>query len=237
MDEKMKLIKNKYVIFAICLILSGIIAFLIVPSSNKHMADTIEIVKVTKQIEKNTKITEDMLEFKQVMPLGLPENIIKEKQAIVGKIAAVTLLPEDNLTPQKFTDTLSITNKELYDMDNADRLAISVSVKTLAASMSGKLLPGDVVSVYGYITESKELAAYNDLMYVEVLAVTNDKAEDMDSRKSGGESDTNESVIPSAITLSVNRNQARELVELENKGNIHIVFVGRGENSKGLLNQ
>jgi len=231
----MKIIKNKYVIFALCLIISGVIAFIIVPQQNKSMSNAVEIVRVTKQIEKNTVITEDMLEFSKVMPLGLPENIIKEKQAVIGKIATVTLMPEDNLIPQKFADTQSITNKELYDMDNADRLAVSVSVKSLAASLSGKLLPGDVVSVYGYLTDEKALANFSDLMYVEVLAVTNDKAEDMDTRKADGETDTSDTVIPSAVTLSVNRNQARELVELENKGSIHIVFVGRGQASKQFL--
>ena len=57
-----KYIKNRYVIFALCLILAGMIAFVIVPKSNKSMAELVDVVKVTRQIEKNTQITEDMLE-------------------------------------------------------------------------------------------------------------------------------------------------------------------------------
>ena len=231
----MKILKNKYVIFAICLILSGIIAFVIVPTSNESLSGAVEIVRVSKQIEKNTIISDDMLEYATVIPMGLPDDIIKEKQAIIGKVAAVTLLPQDNLVPQKFTDTYSITNKELYNMDNPNNLAVSISVKTLAASMSGKLLPGDVVSLYGFSLENKSLVLYDDLIYVEVLAITNSKAEDLDKRTANSESDTSDVVIPSTITLSVNRTQAKELVELENTANIHVVFVGRGEKSQGLL--
>ena len=61
-----KYIKNRYVIFALCLILAGLIAFVIVPKSNKNMAELVDVVKVTRQIEKNTQITEDMLEIKQL---------------------------------------------------------------------------------------------------------------------------------------------------------------------------
>ncbi|OJU08707.1 MAG: hypothetical protein BGN88_05225, partial [Clostridiales bacterium 43-6] len=208
----MKILKNKYVIFAICLILSGIIAFVIVPTSNESVSGAVEIVRVSKQIEKNTVISDDMLEYATVIPMGLPDDIIKEKQAIIGKVAAVTLLPQDNLVPQKFTDTYSITNKELYNMDNPNNLAVSISVKTLAASMSGKLLPGDVVSLYGFSLENKSLVLYDDLIYVEVLAITNSKAEDLDKRTANSESDTSDVVIPSTITLSVNRTQAKELV-------------------------
>ena len=46
--------------------------------------------------------------------------------------------------------------------------------------MSGKLLPGDVISLYGFSLENKSLVLYDDLIYVEVLAITNSKAEDLD---------------------------------------------------------
>ena len=233
----MRILKNKYVIFALCMALSGVIAFLLVPIGNENLTNAIEVVRVSRRIEKNTMITEDMLEYVAVMPLNLPEHIIKDKQSIVGKVSAVTLLPQDNLMPVIFNDTYSITNNEFYNMDNPDKLAVSVSVKTLAASVSGKLLPSDVVSLYGYNTESKTLVLHDDLMYVEVLSITNSKAEDLDKRQSNSESDTSDAVIPATITLSVNRNQAKELIELENTGNIHIVFVGRGETSRNLLEQ
>lgn len=231
----MKYIKNRYVIFALCLILAGVIAFVIVPKSNKNMAESVDVVKVTKQIEKNTQITEDMLEIKQMPKQAVTKNTVTDKKQIVDKVSNVQLLPEDNLVMQKFTDVGTETDKALYEMDNSEQLAISVTLANLASSVSGKIQPGDVVSVYGFINETKQLADYTDLQYIEVIGVSNSSAEELSTRNSDSETDSNDKVVPATVTLSVNRNQAQELVVLENTSSIHIVFVGRGEISRKLL--
>ena len=231
----MKYIKNRYVIFALCLILAGVIAFVIVPKSNKNMAESVDVVKVTKQIEKNTQITEDMLEVKQMPKQAVTQSTITDKKQIVGKVSNVQLLPEDNLVMQKFTEVGTETDKALYEMDNSEQLAISVTLANLASSVSGKIQPGDVVSVYGFINETKQLADYTDLQYIEVIGVSNSSAEELSTRNSDSETDSSDKVVPATVTLSVNRNQAQELVVLENTSSIHIVFVGRGEISRKLL--
>lgn len=230
-----KYLKNRYVIFALCLILSGIIAFVIVPKANKNMGDAVNVVKVIKRIEKNTQISEDMLAIKQLPKIAVPDNAITDKSMIIGKAAAVTLYPEDNLIPQKFISLDSVGDKAFYDMDNTEQIAVSVTVSSLAASVSGKIIPGDVVSVYGFVTETKTLAEYTDLLYLEVIGVSNANAEELSERTSGSETDSSDKVIPATVTLSVNRNQAQELIMLENTSSLHIVFVGRGETSRKLL--
>lgn len=231
----MKYIKNRYVIFALCLILAGVIAFVIVPKSNRNMAESVDVVKVTKQIEKNTQITEDMLEIKHMPKQAVTQNAITDKKQIVGKVSNVQLLPEDNLVMQKFTEVGTEMDKALYEMDNSEQLAISVTLANLASSVSGKIQPGDVVSVYGFINETKQLADYTDLQYIEVIGVSNSSAEELSTRNSDSETDSSDKVVPATVTLSVNRNQAQELVVLENTSSIHIVFVGRGEISRKLL--
>ncbi len=231
----MKYIKNRYVIFVLCLILAGVIAFVIVPKSNKNMAESVDVVKVTKQIEKNTQITEDMLEIKQMPKQAVTQSTITDKKQIVGKVSNVQLLPEDNLVMQKFTEVGMETDKALYEMDNSEQLAISVTLANLASSVSGKIQPGDVVSVYGFINETKQLADYTDLQYIEVIGVSNSSAEELSTRNSDSETDSSDKVVPATVTLSVNRNQAQELVVLENTSSIHIIFVGRGEISRKLL--
>lgn len=230
-----KYLKNRYVIFALCLILSGIIAFVMVPKANKNMGDAVNVVKVIKRIEKNTQISEDMLAIKQLPKIAVPDNAITDKSMIIGKAAAVTLYPEDNLIPQKFISLDSVGDKAFYDMDNTEQIAVSVTVSSLAASVSGKIMPGDVVSVYGFVTETKTLAEYTDLLYLEVIGVSNANAEELSERTSGSETDSSDKVIPATVTLSVNRNQAQELIMLENTSSLHIVFVGRGETSRKLL--
>lgn len=231
----MKYIKNRYVIFALCLIISGVIAFVIVPAGNRHMTDSVDVVKVTRTIEENTQITEDMLEIKQLPKSAVTDNTICDKKEIIGKIANVKLLPEDNLVSEKFMEVKSEFDKTFYASENSEQLAVSVTVSSLAASVSGKIMPGDVVSVYGFLNETKQLAEYPDLEYVEVIGVSNANAEELSERKSDNETDSSDKVIPATVTLAVNRNQARELVVLENTGSIHIVFAGRGEIGRKLL--
>ena len=231
----MKFMKNRYVIFACCMIVAGMIAFVLVPSGNKQSAEMIDVVKATCVIEKNTVITNEMLTVKQYPKNTQPDSVITDKERIIGKVAAYTILPEDNLIPQKFTDLKSITNMEFYEMNGGEKLAVSLTIPNLAAGVSAKLLPGDVVSVYGFTNETKELKTYDDLMYVEVIAVTNSSAEDLSSRTANGDSDTTDKVIPAAVTFSVNRNQARELIEIENTAAVHLAFVGRGAESRKLL--
>lgn len=199
------------------------------------MAESVDVVKVTKQIEKNTQITEDMLEIKQMPKQAVTQSTITDKKQIVGKVSNVQLLPEDNLVMQKFTEVGTETDKALYEMDNSEQLAISVTLANLASSVSGKIQPGDVVSVYGFINETKQLADYTDLQYIEVIGVSNSSAEELSTRNSDSETDSSDKVVPATVTLSVNRNQAQELVVLENTSSIHIVFVGRGEISRKLL--
>lgn len=231
----MKYIKNRYVIFALCLILAGIIAFVIVPAGNRHMTDSVDVVKVTRKVEENTQITEDMLEIKQLPKSAVTDNTIFDKAEIIGKIANVTLLPEDNLVKEKFTDIKSAADNALYKTDSPNRRAISVTVSSLASSVSGKIMPGDVVSVYGFLNDTKQLAEYEDLEYLEVIGVSNSNAEELSERSSDSETDSSDKLIPATVTLSVNQNQARELVILENTGSIHIVFAGRGEIGRKLL--
>ena len=136
---------------------------------------------------------------------------------------------------QKFTEVGTDADKALYEMDNSEQLAISVTLANLASSVSGKIQLGDVVSVYGFINETKQLADYTDLQYIEVIGVSNSSAEELSTRNSDSETDSSDKVVPATVTLSVNRNQAQELVVLENTSSIHIVFVGRGEISRKLL--
>ena len=128
---------------------------------------------------------------------AVTQNAITDKKQIVGKVSNVQLLPEDNLVMQKFTDVGTDADKALYEMDNSEQLAISVTLANLASSVSGKIQPGDVVSVYGFINETKQLADYTDLQYIEVIGVSNSSAEELSTRNS--DSETIRSYLPQSL--------------------------------------
>ncbi len=242
----MRFLRNKIVIFVLCSVMALLLAFVAIPAQVGKTRETEKIIRVSGSIPANTLITAKMLKEAEVGRYNLPKDIIRDRDGIVGKYSAVALTPSDNLIPEKFTDKKAMEDEFLYSVDN--RGAVSVTVKSLAAGLSGKLLPGDVVSVLvyskeetdaqpGYTTAKGVVKEYANLEFVEVGAVTNNKAEDTDVVKSKQDKSSSDTIIPNTVTLLVTKQQAKDLIDAENSGVIHILFRGRGEAAKNLLGQ
>ena len=228
----MKIFKNKIVIAIICFVLAALIAFIIIPKQKKN-GDMVEVVRTVGTVPVNTYITENMLKTVEVPAAVLSDNVIKDKDSVVGKYSTTVIYSEDNIIGEKLST--EPTDSGLYALQDGE-YAISVAVSDLSKGFSGKLLEGDVVSVYGFNDNTKTMEEYDDLKYVQVLAVNNSKGKDLEQAKqeSTGSSDD---IIPATVTLKVNENQAKELVYITNAGKVHIVFAGRGANGESLLNK
>lgn len=111
-------------------------------------------------------------------------------------------------------------------------MAISVTPKTLAKSVSGNLLIGDVVQIYAYDTQAKTLNEDSGRWYFEVLAIDNSKSENV----SGVDLENASDIVPAAITVkAISPEQVKSIVEMEMNNDIQVVFAGRGETAATLL--
>jgi pilus assembly protein CpaB len=216
-----------------------------VASYAKSTKETVMVIRLNQKIKDNVEIKENMLIEVSVGKFGLPANVIKDKSQIIGKYSATVILPDDNLVPDKFKDVKEMEDAFLYGI-TGERRAVSISIKSLAAGLSGKLLPGDVVSVVAFIKNRDvqqetlgHVQVYPELRYVEVGAINNSKAQDTNQLKAKDEKERNstDTIIPATITLLVDDIQATKLIEAENTGTIHIIFAGRGDEAKKLLSQ
>lgn len=224
----MKILKNKIVVAAICFVVAGLIAFIIVPSQKKPDG-AVEVIKVSENISANTKITEDMLKEVAVSSDSVPDTALKDKKYIVGKYAKVNLYTEDFIVDEKLS-SINMENK-LYDLEEGEK-AISITPKTLSKSVSGNLLIGDVVQIYGYDTQNKQMNPNSGKWYFEVVAIDNSKSENV----SGADLESTSDIVPAAITIKVNSDeQIQSIVEMEMNNDIQVVFAGRGETAKKLL--
>lgn len=236
----MKLIRNRIFIVILCTAATVALILYIMPQYARMTNEHIKVIRVSRTIAAGECMTDDMLKVVEVGKYNLPGNIIKTKKEIVGKYAALELIPSDNLSPEKFTNRSGLADSFLYNMDG--ETAVSISVKSLAAGLSGKLLPGDVVSVLAYEKPDDSqgkgyVREYPDLEFVEVGAISNNKAQDTGELKAKKEEDKTyqDTIIPSTITLKVTKEQAKQLVEIENTAAVHLVFRGRGDNARKLL--
>jgi pilus assembly protein CpaB len=207
------------------MLLSALIAFVVIPKQNKNKGD-ITVVKVNKMISANTLITDDMLTTAIINSETLSDKVITDKSKIIGKYTTTNIYTDDFITTEKLSS--SIPNSNFYKIDGKNSYAISVALKSLSNGVSGKIIAGDIVSIYGFNTERKEVVEYNDLKYVEVLSISDTKGNDV------GSDSENDDKTPATVTLKVNENQIKELILMENTGNIHIAFAGRGETANAL---
>ena len=243
---QMRFYRKKFLIALLCLAASAGLTwklFEIVDSSK----ETVILVQVSRRLEEGTRVSADMLCRVEVGAYGVDGRALKTDEGIIGKYAACDLYPGDMLTADKFRTIDETADKYVLKTRENSLSAVSVELKGVSAGLSGKLKTGDVVSAFVFVSEGGmgsnkgDVIVYPELQYLEIAAVTNNRAEDIHYEP---ERDidydrvraTGDSAIPATVIFIVDEQQAVRLVEAENTGAIHLVFRGRGEYAQELLN-
>lgn len=219
----MKIFRNRTVIGVLCILLALIICFGVTPLFSRSASEKTEIIRVTKDIKEGDEITAEMVQTVEVGAYNLPQNLMTDKKEVVGKYATADLAAGDYILSSKLSAVPAAENAYLYNLDGTKQ-AISVTIKSFATGLSGKLESGDIVTVIVADYQGKgETAIPPELQYVEVISVT---------ASSGYDANTGEVVdekeLPSTVTLLVTTEQAKVLAELEQDSELHLALVYRG---------
>ena len=219
----MKIFRNRTVIGVLCILLALIICFGVTPLFSRSASEKTEIVRVTMDIKEGDEITAEMVQTVEVGAYNLPQNLMTDKKEVVGKYATADLAAGDYILSSKLSAVPAAENAYLYNLDGTKQ-AISVTIKSFATGLSGKLESGDIVTVFVADYQGKgETAIPPELQYVEVISVT---------ASSGYDANTGEAVdekeLPSTVTLLVTTEQAKVLAELEQDSELHLALVYRG---------
>ena len=219
----MKIFRNRTVIGVLCILLALIICFGVTPLFSRSASEKTEIVRVTKDIKEGDEITAEMVQTVEVGAYNLPQNLMTDKKEVIGKYATADLAAGDYILSSKLSAVPAAENAYLYNLDGTKQ-AISVTIKSFAVGLSGKLESGDIVTVIVADYQGKgETAIPPELQYVEVISVT---------ASSGYDANTGEVVdekeLPSTVTLLVTTEQAKVLAELEQDSELHLALVYRG---------
>ena len=221
----MSFLKNRTVIGVICIVLSLLICFAVTPLFNQGISQKAEIVRVTKNIKIGEVITKDMAQTVEVGGYNLPEDVVRHTDMVIGKFASADLAPGDYIIGSKIADAPAAENAYLYHL-TGEKQAISVSVKTFATGLSGKLISGDIVSIIAPDYKKQGVTVIPpELQYVEVIAVTAGSGYDANT---GEQKDAEEKELPSTVTLLVTPEQSKILAMLEADGALHVSLVYRG---------
>lgn len=230
--------RNRLVIGTACVSAACVIAFVLVPVMSYVTGTQMTTVAVmTSPLEKGKKIESSMVRTEKIPAQGLPGSALQDEKQAVGSYAAVDLVAGDLLLKSKLTDSVPFPNDYLYEIPQGKQ-AISATIPSFATGLSGKLLAGDIVSVYAVPNqaESQETDFHAvqppELRYVRVLAVTNalglDRQRDDPADSNNAELQDEENQ-PATITLLTQPEQAEAIAGLEVNAKLHLALVSRGD--------
>lgn len=225
-----KLMKNRIVLGLGCILLSLIICFGLTPMFNDALKSKVEIVRVRAEIKKGEEITARMITTVEVGGYNLPSNVIFRPEEVIGRYANADLYQGDYVLASKLSDSPMLKNEYLTKLNGENR-ALSISIKSFAAGLSGKLERGDIVSlIASEVGDLRETMIPPELQYVEIIAATTSTGTDQELQEQ-----TEDSELASTITVLATPEQARLLAELEQNGSLHAALVYRGNGEQAQL--
>ena len=237
----MRLLKNRFVIEILCIVMALVFSFVALPAIQGNTQGVyVHAVRMKEPVQAGTQITADMLETLNV-PDKLVEGGISDVASVTGRFAKTDLYAGDYLILAKTSATLEEQNSFSAGMQKS-KLVVSVTLSTLASGVSGRLLPGDIVTIMALPKSSAnkslgvepetsaenatDAVIYPELQYVEVCMEAASDGTDADVKAEPSKDEKN--TLPVTVSFYVNQQQALKLAELEQQGIIHLAFVARG---------
>ena len=254
----MKIIRNKFLIGILCIVIGVTVGFVLLPKSQDADINMTNVVRLTQDVEAGTKLEEKMLEIATIPAESVPDGASSALESFLNRYASSQLYEGDILTSAKVRDTLV---DPVAAAAAKGKQLVSVTVPSLSAGVSGTLQPGDVVSIMvtskvtqfnqnlGLMTPVEDSEETSDWQtggslissvtkesqtYIpeelRYLEVCKVSSSDGTDALVNGDKDKEEpNRLPVTITFYATEAQALKLAEVEQNGEIHVTFVARGD--------
>ena len=214
-------LNNRFIFGILSLVLAAVIAFVALPTIARQTNGKTEIVRITQPVLKGEKITSDNAEVVEVGGYNLPSNVAHSMDDVEGLYVTADLAEGDYILTSKVSTVPVSSDVALNDIPSG-KVAISLTVKTLASGLSDKLQPGDIIRIYHFLETAEEVP---ELRVVKVLSVTDSDGINVDNTKEPTEDE--EPQQSATITVLASPEQARIITEMENDGVAHVALISR----------
>lgn len=216
--------RNRTILGIVCIFLSLLITFGFTPLINRLLGGDMTVIRLSRDVRQGEEITADCIENVKVKKSTLPRGIITGQKDIKGKYALSDLYAGDYLKKEKLSG-FGNTEKETFASLNGEKTAISFTVKSLAAGLSGKLKSGDIVTLI--ITDKNgETKIPPELKYLKVITTTTGDGTDADKARAN---ENGKKPTAATVTVICNTEQAKRIAEYESGGNIQVSLAYRGK--------
>ena len=214
-------LNNRFIFGILSLVLAAVIAFVALPTIARQTNGKTEIVRITQPVLKGEKITSDNAEVVEVGGYNLPSNVAHSMEDVEGLYVTADLAAGDYILTSKVSTVPVSSDVALNDIPSG-KVAISLTVKTLASGLSDKLQPNDIIRIYHFLETAEEVP---ELRFVKVLSVTDSDGINVDNTKEPTEDE--EPQQSATITVLASPEQARSITEMENDGVAHVALISR----------
>lgn len=219
--------KNRTIIGILCIIIAAAVTFGISPFVNKFMEGKVKTLVVAEEIPQGAEISESNVSIVELAKSAVPENALHSMDDAIGLFAGAKMFPGDIVTKAKLTEDNKSVENMLWTIEEG-KVAMSVTIKNLAAGLSGKLTNGDIISFY--VTDKDGKTVVPELLkYVKVITTTT----------SGGvdevdvvPNDDGTKALPATVTVLVAMEQASALANADKNATLHFALVCRGDDKK-----
>lgn len=214
-------LNNRFIFGILSLVLAAVIAFVALPTIARQTNGKTEIVRITQPVLKGEKLTSDNAEVVEVGGYNLPSNVAHSMEDVEGLYVTADLAAGDYILTSKVSTVPVSSDVALNDIPSG-KVAISLTVKTLASGLSDKLQPNDIIRIYHFLETAEEVP---ELRFVKVLSVTDSDGINVDNTKEPTEDE--EPQQSATITVLASPEQARIITEMENDGVAHVALISR----------
>ena len=214
-------LNNRFIFGILSLVLAAVIAFVALPTIARQTNGKTEIVRITQPVLKGEQVTKENAEVVEVGGYNLPTNVAHSLEDVEGLYVTADLAAGDYILTSKVSSVPISSDVALNDIPSG-KVAISLTVKTLASGLSDKLQPNDIVRIYHFLETAEEVP---ELRFVKVLSVTDSDGINVDNTKEPTEDE--EPQQSATITVLASPEQARIITELENDGVAHVALIPR----------
>lgn len=214
-------LNNRFIFGILSLVLAAVIAFVALPTIARQTNGKTEIVRITQPVLKGEQVTKENAEVVEVGGYNLPTNVAHSLEDVEGLYVTADLATGDYILTSKVSSVPVSSDAALNDISSG-KVAISLTVKTLASGLSDKLQPNDIVRIYHFLETAEEVP---ELRFVKVLSVTDSDGINVDNTKEPTEDE--EPQQSATITVLASPEQARIITELENDGVAHVALISR----------
>ena len=214
-------VNNRFIFGVLSLVLAAIIAFVALPTIARQTNGKTEIVRITQPVLKGEQISSDNAGVVEVGGYNLPSNIAHQLSDVNGLYATADLSPGDYILTSKISTVPVSSDVALNDIPSG-KVAISLTVKTLASGLSNKLQPNDIIRIYHFLDVAADVP---ELQFIKVLSVTDSDGINVDNTKELAEDE--EKQQSATITVLATPEQAKIITALENDGVAHVALISR----------